>query len=426
MRIGVVGKPNVGKSTFFSALTLASVDIANYPFCTIIPNIGIAYIPTRQPCPCRELRIRLESEGRLEPANEDDPRKGSLCTPRTGMCIGHARYIPISIVDIAGLVPGAHLGRGQGNAFLNDLAQSDALIHILDGAGSTDKEGQFIGAQTEAEKVQSLLVEEIEFFTHELDAWIAGILADGWTRGVRRVQAEGERGLISFLNERLSGIGGSYQSTSNAYQSFMAQSLPSGKPWEWGDNELLALATHMRKSLFPIVHAANKWDISPHPALQSLPTTYIRPCMADMELGLRRAAHSGLINYFPGENDFTVSDVSIPSEAQLKALHHMQDHVRQWDGTGVFSLLDYLAFDLLHHMVVYPVQDELHWVDGEGRILPDVLLVPNGSQAKQIAYHVHTDLGDGFIRGIDGRTKRVVGAEHELKDNDILKIHAKA
>jgi len=141
VRIGLVGKPNVGKSTFFSAATLAQVDIANYPFCTIDPNVGVAFVEARLPCPCQGLREKLQEEGRLEPASEDDPRKGSLCEPRTGSCIGHRRSVPVALVDVAGLVPGASEGRGRGNAFLADLANCDVLIQVVDAAGSTDIEG---------------------------------------------------------------------------------------------------------------------------------------------------------------------------------------------------------------------------------------------------------------------------------------------
>ena len=95
MRIGLVGKPNVGKSTFFSAATLAQVDIANYPFCTIDPNVGVAFVEARLPCPCKDLREKLEADGRIEPATDEDPRKGSLCEPRTGVALAIVAPYPL-------------------------------------------------------------------------------------------------------------------------------------------------------------------------------------------------------------------------------------------------------------------------------------------------------------------------------------------
>ena len=426
MRIGLVGKPNVGKSTFFSASTLAQVDIANYPFCTIDPNVGVAFVEARQPCPCKDLRQRLEAEGRMEPVSTDDPRQGSLCEPRTGSCIGHRRRVPVAMVDVAGLVPGASEGKGRGNAFLADLANCDVLIQVVDAAGTTDLEGQFHGTGASLSEAQSGLKAEIEFLQHELDAWIGHLLTDGWSRGVRRVQAEGERGLLSYIHEKLSGLGANPHLVATGYQSFKNTVEPGPQPWEWDASILHRLGACMRAVLFPVAYAANKWDIAPEGSIPTSGNTPLHPCMADVELALKRADLAGLIRYEPGSPMFDVPNAEQLTEAQAKALRHMAERMESLKGTGLAPLMDHVLFSMLDRMVVYPVQDESRWVDGDGRVLPDAFVVPQQTQAKPLAYLVHSDLGDGFIRGVDGRTKRVVGAEHELNDGDVLKIHAKA
>jgi ribosome-binding ATPase YchF (GTP1/OBG family) len=424
MRIGLVGKPNVGKSTYFSAATLAKVDIANYPFCTIDANVGVAFLAAPQPCPCKDLRQRLEADGRLDAVSQEDPRQGSICEPRTGTCIGHVRLVPTFLVDVAGLVPGASEGRGRGNAFLSDLANCDALIQVVDAAGLTDIEGNPIAA---VEDVESSLKEETTFLTTELDSWIHSIMDDGWSRGSRRVQAEGEKGLTSFLQERFTGLGAKLSHVLQALDGFRIQWGDLETPWMWPEDRVHSLATYLRQQLFPIHIAANKADSAkgtPWDAIEA--NGIIQPTMADMELALRRADSGGMVSYIPGDDTFTITDESKLNPAQLNALSSMKDKLSEAGGTGVAALLSRVLFGALNHVVVYPVADENTWKDGEGRILPDAFVVPNGMEAKSLAYKVHSDLGDGFIKAIDGRTRRVVGAEHECGDNDVIKIHAKS
>ena len=423
MRIGLVGKPNVGKSTFFSAATLAKVDIANYPFCTIDANVGVAFIHASAPCPCFELRKRLQAEGRMEPSDENDPRQGSICQPRTGSCIGFRRYVPCHLVDVAGLVPGASEGRGRGNAFLSDLANCTSLIQVIDASASTDIEGNPIEA---ASDVLASMNEEISFLTDELDSWICGILADGWSRGTRRVQAEGEKGFAGFLLEKLSGIGATNQAIHSTLDDIRTEEIDLSNPWQWDDAMIKEIAKRLRPHIFPINIAANKADLAIDEPWKNIESTaLVIPTMADMELALRRADASGLITYESGECDFSISAENSLNEAQKKALQSMHQKLADSQGTGICHLLEQIVFESLQMIVVYPVQDEGQWVDGDGRILPDALIVKTGISTKQLAYRVHSDLGDGFIKGIDGRSKRTIGAEHELENNAVIKIHSR-
>ena len=428
MRIGLVGKPNVGKSTTFAALTESAVEIANYPFTTIDPNVGVTFLPADSDCPCRSLREKREADGRLESVTDEDLRAGSLCEPRTGTCIGHCRTVPVTLVDVAGLVPGAHDGKGRGNQFLNDLAQCDALIQVVDASGGTDIEGNPLGPGS------CNPIDEHAFLVDELAMWIHGILDSGWARGVRRVQAEGERGLVEFITGQLTGIGGTDSMVLIAISAFRSENEDLGVPWDWDDSIRTSLAHHLRRAIFPLCVAANKADIAEPGAWDALASKVeseggiLLPTSADSELALRRAAKAGFIDYPPGAKNFslTESGQSNLNDAQRKGLDALSERLDRLGGTGLVDLVSRIVRERLDRIVAYPVQDEGHWTDGEGRVLPDALLVQRGTNAKGLAYAVHSDLGDGFIRAVDGRTGRVIGADHELNDNDVIKIVAKS
>ncbi len=395
MKIGLVGKPNVGKSTFFAAATLVDAAIGNYPFTTIKPNHGVGFV--RVADPGAELKVQS--------------------SPKHGKLVGATRYVHVELVDVAGLVPGASQGRGLGNQFLSDLNPADALLHIVDATGGTDAEGNSVPPGTRDP------LEDVRFLETEMDAWIEGILRDGWDRLAKQSQAT-VRKAEAILAERLGGIGVTEPMAAKALRD---TGHPGSKLMDLTPH-LAALATALRRAAKPIVVVLNKADAVQPEALAKLEAGIQSPTVrasAQSELALAKGAAAGLLDYAGGAGAFAPKTQLNP--AQQKGLDYIRDHVLAPLGsTGVHKALEAAVFQLLGRIPVFPVEDEVKLTDKDGRVLPDCHLVPAGTTAKQLAAKVHTDLAEHFIRAIDCRTHRTIGAEHELKAGDVVKIVAKA
>lgn len=396
MEIGLVGKPNVGKSTFFSAVTLAKAEIASYPFTTIEANKGMTYV--RAKCP----HIEFDKK----------------CNPNNSKCENGVRFLPVEAIDVAGLVEGAHKGRGLGNKFLDDLRQASALIHIIDASGSTDSEGR------SCELGSHDPLDDVEFLETEIAYWLKGIVTKGWQKVSRQAELEGIK-IDRALHERLTGLG----ITEPEIHAALRRTDISDKPSQWSEEDLLKLSSKIREISKPIIIAANKCDKAPKENMEKLKGLEKRgyiviPTSAEYELAFRRASKAGLINYKIGEKGFEIPDESKLNPNQLKALEKMQQFFEEFESTGIQKCVEEAVFNLLDLIVIYPVEDEHKFTDKKGKVLPDAYLMKKGCNARDLAYKVHTDLGEKFIRAIDARTQRVVGSHHELNDGDIIKIAA--
>ncbi len=393
MLIGVVGKPNVGKSTFFQAMTSAPVPRANYPFTTIDPNKGVGHV-----------RIRCV-----------DVEFGVQCNPRYGFCEKGWRFIPVELVDVAGLVPGAHEGRGLGNKFLDDLRKADVLIHVIDASGSTNADGEPVTPGSYDP------INDVLFLEEELDHWIFGILNKNWDR-LARLEKTTNKKRDEMLADQLSGLGVDKPRVQDAIREMKLEETPL---IEWNEETRFKFARRIRELTKPILIAANKCDMPTAEEnikrlKERFPDYIIIPTSAESELALKEAAKKGYIKYIPGENNFEI--IGNLDDKQKKALEFIRKKVlARFGSTGVQQCLDKAVFELLGYIAVYPGGVN-KLADSEGRILPDVFLMPPESTALDFAARIHQDMAKHFIRAIDVKTKRTLGADYKLKHKDVIEI----
>jgi ribosome-binding ATPase YchF (GTP1/OBG family) len=389
-KIGLVGKPSVGKSSFFNAATMNDVPEGAYPFTTIDPSVGEAYV--RVDCAAPEF--------------------DESCTPSVGFCDDGVRFVPVKLVDVAGLIPGAHEGKGLGNQFLTDLNEADVLIHVVDFSGETDVEGE----PTEGHDPR----DDIDFLEDELDMWYLDILEKGLERYRSGYHGE-EKNVEEDLAEQMSA----FKTNKDEIKQVLLGLGLGLDPNEWTDEDRETIAREIRKRTKPMVIAANKMDkavsrenfeeITSDPDYDHL--TFV-PASAHAEKALKKAAEAGVVDYRAGDDGFEI--VGDVSEEQEAGLEQIREFVAEFDGTGVQAALETALFDEMGAIAVFPGSANGK-SDTQG-VFRDCFILPEESTTEDFAYHLHSDIGDGLLHGIDCHTKRQVGAGHELSHRDVIEI----
>ena len=394
MLVGIVGKPNCGKTTFLNAACLTSAKVANYPFTTVEPNLGKAYV--RKKCNCRDLKI------------QDNPKNS--------ICLDGIRLIPISLLDVAGLVPDAWKGKGLGNKFLGDLSRADALIHVIDASGSTDSEGKIIEPGTWDP------LKDVTFLENEITHWFNNIINKDWPKFTRSLKAE-KVSFVEKMSDRLSGLS---IKKIHIIQALKQTGLNPDKINNWSEEDIFNFSATLRRIAKPIIILANKADQKTAKEnikrLKELDNYIVVPGCALGEYWLRKYAEKGLIKYIPGDSNFKFLKKESFSNQELKVLENLEDFNKEYGSTGIQTTLNTAVFTLLDMIAVYPVHNISNFSDKDDNVLPDVFLIKNGTTIKKFSGKIHTDLEESFLYGINARTKQRLGEGYILKDNDIVKI----
>ena len=395
IRIGLIGKTNTGKTTFFNAATLSSEEISSYPFTTKKPVSGVSHAITL--CVHPEFNV------------QDNPNNSK--------CVDGWRYIPIEIIDLPGLIKDAWKGKGLGNQFLSIAAQSDALLHVVDASGGIDSTGQISEAGTGDPISDFADIEE------ELVMWYLKILEGNRDKVSKSIRTGSDT--VDAITDLYRGIGVKKFHVKDALRS-TGLSEKDFDNYDMTDSKKLAL--NLRRFSKPTLIVANKIDVpGADKNFDRLRERYndmiIIPASGDSELSLRRAEQKGLIKYSPGSEEFDIVKSEDLNEKQTNALEFIKKGIMgEFMRTGVQFAINIAVFKLLKMNSIYPVANDKDLTDKKGRILPDLILLKDGATVNDLAREIHTDLTKGLLYAKDLRYNLRLPIDYQLRDRDVISL----
>ena len=395
IKLGLIGKTNTGKTTFFNAATLSSSEISSYPFTTKKPVSEMAHAITL----CVHPEFKMQDN------------------PKNSRCVDGWRYIPIELIDLPGLIKDAWKGKGLGNRFLSIAAQSDALLHVVDASGGIDSTGKITKVGTGDPISDFADIEE------ELVMWYQKILEGNRDKTSKMIQSGTDT--INAITELYRGIG---VNTSHVSMALRSAGLEEKEFSEFDMPESKRFAIHLRRISKPTLIVANKIDIEgADKNFARLRERYndsiVIPVSGDSEFSLRRAEQRGMIRYFPGSEQFDIVKPDQLNTKQLAALDFIKrDIMGEYMQTGVQFAINVAVFKLLKMNSIYPIADEKNMSDSNGNVLPDLILLKDGATIGDLAREIHTDLTKGLLYGKDLRYNLRLPTDYQLRDRDVVSL----
>ena len=395
IKIGLIGKTNTGKTTFFNSATLSSEEISSYPFTTKSPVSGVAHAITL--CVHPEFKI------------QDNPNNSK--------CLDGWRYIPIELIDLPGLIKDAWKGKGLGNQFLSIAAQSDALLHVVDASGGIDSTGKITEVGTGDPISDFADIEE------ELIMWYHKILEGNRDKISKLIKTGTD--ISDALTDLYRGIG---VTKIHVKETFHATNLEEKDFDDFNMVDTKKFASYLRKISKPTLIVANKVDVEgADKNFARLRERYndsiVIPVSGDSEFVLRRAEQKGLIKYSPGSETFEIIKSDELNEKQNNALNFIKQGIMgEYMRTGVQFAINVAVFKLLKMNSIYPVADEKNLSDKKGRILPDLILLKDGATINDLAKEIHSDLTKGLLYGKDLRYNLRLPTDYQLRDRDVVSL----
>jgi ribosome-binding ATPase YchF (GTP1/OBG family) len=395
IKIGLIGKTNTGKTTFFNSATLSSEEISSYPFTTKSPVSGIAHAISL--CVHPEFKI------------QDNPNNSK--------CLDGWRYIPIELIDLPGLIKDAWKGKGLGNQFLSIAAQSDALLHVVDASGGIDSTGQITEVGTGDPISDFADIEE------ELIMWYHKILEGNRDKVSKLIKTGSD--ILDAITDLYRGIG---VTKIHVKETFRATNLEDKDFDDFDMVETKKFASYLRKISKPTLIVANKVDVEgADKNFARLRERYndsiVIPVSGDSEFVLRRAEQKGLIKYSPGSESFEIIKSEELNEKQNNALNFIKKGIMgEYMRTGVQFAINVAVFKLLKMNSIYPVADEKNLADKKGRVLPDLILLKDGATISDLAKEIHSDLTKGLLYGKDLRYNLRLPVDYQLRDRDVVSL----